>query len=250
MKEELIFIDNREYDIPAILTYNSHFDKVLILLHGTGTDKHEVNNGYDHIAESLIKKNIATLRIDFPGCGDSKANSTLYNFHSAERDVLACVEYLKKLGFNRFYLAGWSQGATMAMYIAGRNNFFLKVVLLAAPLKLNGLFDDKKYQNALKTGYLQIDFTWREPLQYGLKWLDNVINIDVLAIFKQYDKAVLLIHGWKDDVVGVDVAYRINNAMKNSILKVMENVDHVFNVFDDFTVLNDVCVLIGDFINE
>ncbi|MDR0597372.1 MAG: hypothetical protein LBG14_02580 [Treponema sp.] len=46
----------------------------VVMLHGYGSNKDEAGNGYKLIAAELAKKGIASLRIDFMGNGDSKAD--------------------------------------------------------------------------------------------------------------------------------------------------------------------------------
>ena len=67
------------------------------------------------ISRALVMKNIAALRFDFSGNGQSEGDfsNTTYTRHIAE--MKQAVDFLGKQGISRFGLAGHSMGA--------RNNF-------------------------------------------------------------------------------------------------------------------------------
>ena len=71
---------------------------VVVMLHGTGSNRDEAGNGYKMAAPVLAEKyGIATIRIDFMGSGDSTADYTGYTFESAVSDAVAAANYAKTL---------------------------------------------------------------------------------------------------------------------------------------------------------
>ena len=80
--EKSIAIDNKEYTIPAIFSYSEKNEKMptVILCHGTGSQKNEVGNLFVELSRKLLNIGIASIRFDYVGCGDSKADQTKLSF--------------------------------------------------------------------------------------------------------------------------------------------------------------------------
>ena len=79
--EKLITIYNTEYAIPAVFSYSQKHEKMpaVILCHGTGSQKNEVGNLFAEMSKRLLNIGIASIRLDYAGCGDSKACQTFIN---------------------------------------------------------------------------------------------------------------------------------------------------------------------------
>lgn len=52
----------------------------VILCHGTGSQKNEVGNLFVELSRKLLNIGIASIRFDYAGCGDSKADQTKLSF--------------------------------------------------------------------------------------------------------------------------------------------------------------------------
>ncbi len=249
------------HDIPAVITIPSgEVKNAIVMLHGTGSNKDEAGDGYKVISSKLAKEyNIATIRIDFIGNGDSKADYVDYNFKSAVSDALVALnalkEELKDQKEVNYSIMGWSQGGTIAMLAAGENpELFKNVITLAGALDLSGMMSDEKYNEAKKNGYFVQEFDWREPLKVSLEWCEDVKNTDVLSVFKGFKGDALVINGEKDDVVLPEVAKKIFEASqsKGSKLEIVKDADHTYNVFsqEDKSTIKEVGDIIGKWINR
>ena len=76
---------------------SSRFPAV-VMLHGTASNRNEAGDGYRKAAPVLAGKyGIATIRIDFMGNGDSKADYTGYTFTSAVADAVKAAQYIGSL---------------------------------------------------------------------------------------------------------------------------------------------------------
>ena len=81
--QEKLWIENKNYDIPGVFVYPDEQNNFpcMILCHGTGSHKDEAGNLFAELAAKLVEKGIASLRFDFAGCGDSKAEQQELTFY-------------------------------------------------------------------------------------------------------------------------------------------------------------------------
>lgn len=259
--EENVSIYSDQYDIPATMCLpvgQGPFPAV-VMLHGTGSNRDEAGGGYNYAAHILAEKYaIATIRIDFPGNGESNADYMLYTFDSAVADATAAAEYMADLSVidrERIGVMGWSQGGTDALLAcAWKPDMFKAVVTWAGAPDLSDLMSEASYDEARAKGYFIMDFDWRESLRVSLAWCDDVANTDVIGEFaKGYAGPVLAIHGKIDDTVDPEWSSKIVAASsnENSETYFIDNMDHTFNVFSgDFSALNEAIDATGIFFSK
>ena len=254
-------INGGEYEIPATVCLpkgDGPFPAV-VMLHGTGSNRDEAGNGYLYAAPVLAEKyGIATIRIDFPGNGDSTADYMLYTFTSAVSDAAAAADYmasLDQIDGDKIGVMGWSQGGTDALLAcAWRPDIFKSIVTWAgAPdMMLDGFFAEADYEEAKENGFFVMEFDWRDFLNVSLEWCDDVANTDVLGEFeKGYAGPVLAIAGTDDDTVDPEWSNKIAAASSNekSGTYFIDGMDHTFNVFaeEDLHSLYDAIDATGAF---
>ena len=243
------------HEIPATLTLPVSASKDakvpgVVMLHGTGSNRDEAGMGYALAAPRMAADGIATLRIDFMGNGDSTASYRDYNYTSAVIDAKADADYLAGLetvdGGN-LGVMGWSQGGTDALLAAEAHpGTFQAVVTWSGALELNGAslfagtsFEDA-YAQAKKEGFYTMTFDWREPLELGERWFQEVAETNILKVTADIKAPILAINGKDDTTVTPDNAEKIVKAAANadSQLLLVDNCDHTYNVFSgDFTAL-------------
>lgn len=243
------------HEIPATLTLPVSASKDakvpgVVMLHGTGSNRDEAGMGYALAAPRMAADGIATLRIDFMGNGDSTASYRDYNYTSAVIDAKAAAGYLAGLetvdGGN-LGVMGWSQGGTDALLAAEAHpGTFQAVVTWSGALELNGAslfagtsFEDA-YAQAKKEGFYTMTFDWREPLELGERWFQEVAETNILKVTADIKAPILAINGKDDTTVTPDNAEKIVKAAANadSQLLLVDNCDHTYNVFSgDFTAL-------------
>ncbi len=240
--EMVLKIDAKDHEIPATVCIpgGEGVHPVIVMLHGTGSNRNEVGNGYQIAAKELAGKfGMATIRIDFMGNGDSNALYENYNFTTAVNDAMSAINYIKgvdTIDTEKIGIMGWSQGGSIAMLTASQYGDQIKsIVTWAGATDLTGLFNDTEYNEAKENGYFVREYDWREPLHFGLQWCNDAKNTDILKEFSKYTGPVLAIAGSKDNVVSPNCAKEIvaTSQSKNSETYFIEGMDHTFNVFSE-----------------
>ena len=244
-EETTVFLDGGDYDIPATVCVptaeGTH--PAVVMLHGTGSTRDEAGDGYKYAAPVLAEKyGVATIRIDFPGNGESTADYMLYTFKSAVHDAKVAADYvasLDNIDADKIGVMGWSQGGTDALLACAwePETFKSLVTWAGAPdMVLDGFFSEAVYEEAKENGFFVMEFDFRDSLNVSLDWCEDVMNTDVLDEFsKGYTGPVLAIAGTLDDTVDPEWSEKIVAASSNdaSATYFIEGMDHTFNVFSE-----------------
>jgi uncharacterized protein len=238
-EEFVVYIPNEGRMIPAtvclpIRTENDSFPAV-VMLHGTGSNREEAGNGYAMLAPYMAENGIASIRIDFAGSGDSKADYVEYTWQSGASDAYAAAAFLQKLAAvdpDRIGIMGWSQGGSVAILAASRYSVFKALLTWAGALDMKDYFAPL-YDEAKAKGFAKATFDWRTPLNLSLQWFDDANNIDLRKELKNYFGPVLAIAGSDDEVVPLsaldDILASVSSADKAKLL--IPGADHTFRVF-------------------
>jgi len=137
-------------------------------------------NVFKEIACFLADNNVATLRYDKRGVGESEGNFWEAGFHDNASDALAALVYFKNykgIQYDKVFLLGHSEGALISTKLAGDGVDVVGIILLAGAAQ--------KGEDILK---------WQaQQVVKGLKginsWLITLFHIDVAkAQQKQIDK--------------------------------------------------------------
>lgn len=240
--EETIFIVNGDHEIPAIVTMPENASAqqpvpVVVLLHGTGSQKNEAGDGYKMLAPKLAQAGIASIRIDFMGSGESEASDADFNFQNAREDALAAADYMMKLDTidsEKVGILGWSQGGIHALLTAAADDRFAAVVTWAAPVRKIEVSEEDR-ATAAEQGYYTVEYDWREPMQVGQQWIDDVDNTDLTDEIPKIKAPILALNGTADDVVAPENSSKIKSLAQHTLSDavLIENADHTFNLFSE-----------------
>ncbi|AEV28635.1 prolyl oligopeptidase family protein [Sphaerochaeta pleomorpha str. Grapes] len=241
-------VPNGDHTIPVTLTMPIGEGEVpvVVMMHGTGSNKDEAGNAYLMLAPKMAKAGIAAARFDFPGSGDSTASYELYSNTEAIRDceaVAAFVSGMAGIDKNRIGVMGWSQGGTDALLAAGSSNTFSSVLTWAGALELGDMATPEMRSEAEKQGYTFMEFEWREPLKLSKKWIDEVDTMDVLSYAAKIKAPIASIHGTVDTTVPFTDSEKVQAVSRNPKSKLIpiEGADHLYGVFSgDLTLFEEL----------
>jgi dipeptidyl aminopeptidase/acylaminoacyl peptidase len=247
-QERAVSINAGDHMIPAVVTTpvvnGSGKFPVVVMLHGYGSNKDEAGDGYKLFAPELAKKGIASVRIDFMGCGDSTVDHVNFDLDVGVAEAIAAANYaaaLPQANPKKIGIMGWSKGGTIALLAAGESSIFKSVVTWAGALKLVSVYTPEAYEIAKRDGFYVETFEWREPLNMSLKAFEIAQNTDVLKVFSNSSAPVLAINGSEDTTVLPENAANIKAASSNkkSRVFILPGADHTFNIFSgDMTAFN------------
>ena len=248
-EEFVVYIPNEGRMIPATvcLPIRAGTDTypAVVMLHGTGSNREEAGNGYAMLAPYMAENGIASIRIDFAGSGESKADYVEYTWQSGASDAYAAADFMTKLAAvdpDRIGIMGWSQGGSVAILAASRYSIFKGLLTWAGALDMKDYFAPL-YDEAKANGFAKATFEWRTPLNLSLQWFNDAINIDLRKALKNYFGPVLAIAGSDDDVVPLsdldDILASVSSKDKAKLL--IPGADHTFRVFTgDLTKYNEL----------
>ena len=231
----------------------------VVMLHGTGSNMHEVNGAYDMAAAEMAAQGLATIRFNFQGIDEGTEELYVnYSYTSANIDAKAAADYLAGLEVvdgDKLGVMGWSQGGTNAFLAAAAYpETFKSVVTWAGALDLTTMFEDfdAAYAEAEENGSFTMEFDWRTALPTGFQWFKDVKETDVLEETKTIEAPILTINGAADTVVDPASGKTVADAAQNEASEnlIIENCDHTFNMFTgDYTAVNQAIAATADYFN-
>lgn len=209
IRESLVFV-NEGQKIFAVFhkPKGIHKPPVVLIFHGLAGHKTGRYRVYVDLAERLLEKNIAVLRFDFRGCGDSEgafADTTLKTELSDAKVVLDFLFKQTDIDTDRIGFFGRSLGASVAVLLAAES---LKAKSLALWVPL---FDGSQWEDLW--GQVISGKMLDEESQEVRRINGQVVSIPFYAeMFDMHIKEalknlenvpILLIHGEPDELIGI-----------------------------------------------
>ena len=236
--------------IPAVVTLpvgEGPFPAV-VMNHGHGGSKDE-NTGFGGVAAALAEAGIASIRMDFPGCGDSAEPFTENYFSNMIADSNACKDYLLKnypVDADKLGIMGYSMGGRLTAMIVGEKDCpYQAAVLLAGSVGdgeelANRMAKGGKaadYKEAMKIAKAEGKYTvttqYGQVQDFSATWFEEAIASKPLENASNFNKPVLVIYGDKDVVVPADVNKLSVAAYADVKEVVVPDADHGYGFYSD-----------------
>lgn len=219
----------------------------VVMNHGHGGGRQE-GGGFTRLAKALADAGILTIRMDFPGSGDSKESFTegyLSNMISDSDASLAYMLANYPVAADKLGILGYSMGGRIALTIAGSADNPYKAVGLLAPSAnwgeelLQGFFggpDEYKrlYAEAsTDKGYADYTTQYGQQQKLSKTWFDELIASKPLDAISAYAGPMLVVHGDKDTVVPADVNEAVVAAYPAAKIVLVPDADHGYGFYSD-----------------
>ncbi len=262
--EEEVSFPNKNITLGGTLTVPKNNKKsypAAVLISGSGSqdrDGSTTSNIYKHIAESLSQAGIAVLRVDDRGIGKSqitKEQAQTTSYYDLISDTRAAIDYLQtrnEIDKSKIFLAGHSEGAGTALYLASEDKRVSAIAVLAGVSTTldKAVLEQSLYQSArsetIKIAeqpkaaivlYLLKMFAdaklpenannpkfayFRDHLSFNPTQIAEKVKCPVLILQGELDVQVLASHA-------VSLATTLNNSgNKNVSLRILPNLSHLF----------------------
>lgn len=210
---------------------------IVILLHGFTGSKTGSSFIFVELCRLLEKNEIASVRFDFAGSGESDGDFRDMTLSSQVTDASHILDYVKSLDFidqDQIVILGMSLGGVIASLLAGQRKDEIHALCLWCPAGI--------ITQHLKEGRLQdIDISNLDEMEYidvrGLKlspkFVSDALQWDIYRMASAYNNKVLLVHGDQDELVPIQASEKFLEAYEQRAeLKIIHGAGHTFESVD------------------
>ena len=244
------WVESRDELIPTVIEFPDVAEgtpvPLVVLAHGHGGSKDE-NGGFAELASMLAENGIASVRMDFPGCGDSAEEFAQNNITNMLYDIDASLRFtLDKFDIDRdrIGILGYSMGGRLAMLAADP---LYSAMVLWAPVADNGpqvMFRflggrDNYYKlrsQAVRDGSVLFETPWNTEQRLGKEWFYDMERTAPLYSIRRYEGPLLILHGTDDRLISPDNATAARDAAvasKAVTLDLVEGATHGFGFYSE-----------------
>jgi dienelactone hydrolase len=209
--ESEVWVPAGDHQVPGTLALPTDADgpvAAVLLLHGDLGDRDSDGDSFARLAAALARRDMASLRIDFAGSGESQEPDTELDYPSMVQDAGASVAWLQqdaRIRPDRVALLGYSRGGSIAATLAGTEPDIAALVEWSGAVA-NGYVDDPDgWEHAKAAGSTVYDLGDRS-FEVMLDWYDTIAASTPLDDVTGYTGPVLAVVGSDDPVVPPSVA--------------------------------------------
>lgn len=221
---------------------------LVVLVHGHGGTRNEAG-GFTRLAEGLATLGIASIRMDFPGCGDSVESFVNNNLTNMITDIRASRDYAllqPNVDQERVGIHGFSMGGRLAFMTTAADPTY-KVMATWAPGASNGAGSMVEFvggpdayaamkAQAASEGYVPFTTSWGQDQELGLRFFVDLERSRPLEAVSKFAGPLLVLYGDQDNVVLPSVSESVIAAATSSsevVRHVIEGADHGLGLFSD-----------------
>ena len=187
------------------------------------------------ISRALNRQNIAVLRFDFTGLGESEGDFSDTNFSSNVDDLVAAADFLGENYEAPRIIVGHSLGGAAVLQAAHRIPSAEAVATIAAPYDpehVTRLLDDA-LEEIKSSGEARITLAGRS-FTIRKQFLEDLAATKMEETIRTLERALLIFHSPIDQTVGVENAARIFKAAKHPKSFVsLDDADHLLGDTSD-----------------
>lgn len=218
---------------------------IVIMFHGFGANRIEHYSSFVKVSNLLAENNIACIRFDFSGHGESDGDFYDVTLSNEVVEGKAIVEFVKSLNFvdkDNINLLGMSLGGVVASVVAGEIKEQIKSLCMWAPaaaaldeININGTLQGKSIKEIEEKGYLDFHSHKVSP-----RFIEDIKTFNLYDKAKLFDKDVKIIHGDKDWIAPIKYSNKYIECYEGrGELHTIIGADHSFGTVEERNELFD-----------
>lgn len=212
-----VLVPSRGVNVPAVFTLPEKEGPLplVVMAHGHGGSKEE-NGGFTAIAEALAARGVASVRMDFPGCGASTepfTANTLTNMLADIEAARALVVARSTIDVTNIGMFGYSMGGRLAV-LSGSKGY--RSLGLLAPAGTDGpdsmyifMGGKEKYTElatkAKAEGHVLFTTPFGQVQDLSAKWFADNEAAKCFAAIAAFTGPVLFVTGDADTIIPAPV---------------------------------------------
>ena len=240
---------------------------LVVMAHGHGGSRQE-GGGFQRVAEAMASRGIASIRMDFPGCGDSTESFAENNLTNMLLDLQAARIFAAEqvqVDADRVGLLGYSMGGRVVVLLSEIDPSY-RAMAAWAPAVSNGAERELQItfggpeayefhkRRALEEGSSVYTTQWGSELEVGPGYFRDVEASKPLTALAKFSGPLLVIYGDDDDAVPPEIsASAVKAATSSSAAVALEipGAGHGFGFYSDNPEAADLVVeTTADFLAE
>ncbi len=258
--EEDVIYESGGVEVHATVTMPVNNEKVpyVIICHGHGGSRSE-NGGLDAIARGLAEKGIASIRMDYPGCGDSKEqfrNNNLTNMIQYTEDAMKYMDNHYAVNKDSVGIFGYSMGGRISLEMLANKKYNFKAICLLAPAadtedlkKLFGGTENwellKKTAQESKDGYVDFTTIYGQKQELSTKWFADLEEKDFTTLMqevkKSYNGPSMVIYAVDDIAVSPSISKGVAEMLGSKVILTPED-GHSYGFYSDKAYVKRIVV--------
>lgn len=248
-----VWLESRGTEIPATVVVpvvrGNNKLPLVVIHHGHGGGRQE-NGGLVRVADALAQAGIMSIRMDFPGAGDSLEPFTKLTYTNMLADSNAALLYAVRnlpVKTSRIGGFGYSEGSAVVALQAGQPFTPYKAVALLGPLAhpaevfqefLGGQAQfEAYYAEAQANGYAEVFNPFGPTQDHSLEWFDETLQVDPVGDIEYFTGRALVLWGEAEQVIpfGEVEAYMAatEDSAKSNQLVTIPDADHGYGFYSD-----------------
>lgn len=192
-------------------------------------------NAVRNIAKALTEENIAVLRFDFTGLGQSEGDFANTNFSSNVSDLVSAANFLRDEYQAPQLLIGHSLGGAAVLMAASQLPTIQAVVTIGAPCDPEHVTHMLRSEQATieQEGKAEVELAGRR-FTIKKQFLDDLQAVKMQDVIASLKPSLLVMHSPIDNTVGIDNAAHIFQTAKHpKSFVTLDNADHLLSDEDD-----------------
>lgn len=257
-----ITYESRGVQVPATVVTPDGVEgyPVVVLCHGHGGSREE-NVGFAAIADALADLGVGSIRMDYPGCGESTESFQMNTLTNMKADTIAAIEYAKaELGAEKIGLFGYSMGGRIVLELIAEGTQADAITLLAPAndtTDLKNLFGGQEaYDNMLATaeaeGFVTYTTIYGQTQELSAEWFKDLLVYEnpAEAAAAVYTNPAFVIWGSDDEAVAPSISAAVATTL-NAVTLDATGEGHGYGFYsEDDTVRELVSLCTADFFAE